>query len=212
MENTKIISKEYYRNHVLCFSELLSPAENTSASDNTSSPENQVPTSETMCIGEVFKANERIAYCESVDKDSARQYCRQIVDTCIAQASAEHPVLQPEQTDLGLALLAVSEQLDARLRGILQAHWRNRNQALSIDLLKQAGALESTTAVYLAYAELARLLCDAINHIPVTPGSGQDPYLSMIIETVEPDIHTSDSLSLRLKPSVFTALEPFFSA
>ena len=165
-----------------------------------------------MCIGEVFRENERIAYCESIDKESARQYCRQIVDTQLARICATQTGLPPEQTSLNQALCAIEAQLDTRLRRLLQAHWQHRNQALSIDILKQAGTFDSTTAVYLAYAELARLLCDAMGYIPVTPHSGQDPYLSMIIETLEPDIHSSDSLSLRLRPSIQTALDQFFSA
>lgn len=206
MENPKIISKEYYRSHELCFTEDASSC----SRDDMSAPVKDA-SSDSMCVGEVFHANERIAYCESVDIDSARQYCRQIVDTLIAQSSAVQATLQPETTELANALITIRDQLDARLQCILQAHWQNDNQALSINVLKQAGSYESTTAVYLAYAELSRLLCDALSHIPLTPRNGQDPYLNLIIETVEPDLHSSESLSLRLKPSIYRALEPFFS-
>ena len=207
MENSKIISKEYYRNHLLSFTEQAMPGYPVSINEHC--PEHAP---ESMCIGEVFHDNERIAYCESTDKDSARQYCRQIVDTQIAHTSAVKPAMQPGITDLAPALTAIREQLDSRLHGILLAHWHNDNKALSINALKQAGMYESTTAVYLAYAELARLLCDALNYIPMPPRNGQDPYLSLIIETVEPELHTSDSLALRLKPAIYQALESFFSA
>ena len=171
-----------------------------------------VPDTEAMCIGEVFQEDERLAYCESIDKDSARQYCRQIVDTRIAQLSAGPSGLPPDQAILVHALHSIEKQLDPRLRHVLQAHWQQQNQAVSIETLKQTGAFDSTTAVYLAFAELARLLCDAMRLMPVTPRSGQDPYLNMIIETLEPDLHSSDSLSLRLRPAIHSALEQFFSA
>lgn len=188
----------------LCASVLM-PANAELTNNSGSAPEK-------MCIGEVFRENERIAYCESIDIESARQYCRQIVDTRIAEISSTQTGLPPDQTNLNQALRSIEEHLDARLRRILQAHWQHQNQALCIDTLKQVGAFDSTTAVYLAYAELARLLCDAMGYIPMTPRSGQDPYLSMIIETLEPDIHSSDSLSLRLRPAIQIALGQFFSA
>jgi hypothetical protein len=203
MENSKIISKEYYRNHLLCFSEALATF-NTGETDCKINADNST---QAICIGEVFRADERIAYCESVDKDSARQYCRQIVDSEIARSSNGRI---PELSDLGDALQKIRNQLDPRLLKLLEAHTQHQNQPISIDTLKQAGNFHSTTAVYLAYAELARLICDALSYIPTAPPTGQDPYLGMIIETVEPDMLSAGSLSLRLTSQFYTALGGFF--
>jgi hypothetical protein len=202
MENTKIISKEYYRNHLLCFSEQPAALNYTTKPTQTAESES-LP----ICIGEVFRADERIAYCESVDRDSARQYCRQIVDGEIAKISSEQAL---NASALAAALLSILNQLDLHLLKLLEAHKLNGNQAISINTLKQAGNFHSTTAVYLAYAELARLLCDTLSYIPTPSPSGQDPYLSMIIETVEPEIDSTGSLSLRLTPFFFHALDDFF--
>ncbi len=205
MENTKNISKEYYRNHLLCFHQQ-----------------------ENICIGEVFetppiegtistdsadalkRSEERIAYCESLDKDSARQYCRQIVDTQIARQNASRQGYCINETSLGNALQSIYAHISFALKQLLEAHFTHDNQALGIEQLQDIGNFNATTEVYLAYAELARLLCDAMGHIPASVHYNQDPYLSMIIDVIEPDVQTSDSLSIRLKQPFYNAVCKIF--
>lgn len=189
-------SQEYYRNHLLMFSEAFSEA----FSDMT-----------TLCIGEVFNQLERIAYCESADLSSARQYCRQIVDDSLARRSAERSGLHPDQAQLNKAIASIAPQIDSALEHLLTTHRTHQNTPLNIETLKRNGGFHSTTDVFLAYAEFARKLCDAMSHNPPTQSTGQDPYLSMVIDVHYPDHLSSESVSLSLKPALFSALGQLIS-
>lgn len=159
-----------------------------------------------LCIGEVFKHDDRIAYCESTDIDNARQYCRQIVDERILVDVAENAHVMPKPEHIVSAMRAINVMAEQPFQGLLSAHLHAHNQPISIEALKSAGQLKSTTAVLLKYAELSRLLCDALAYMPPTQSSGQDSYLGMLIQTEEIDMQDASGVSISLKPAIFEAL------
>ena len=183
-ENDKNVLKEHYRNHLLRYVE-----------------------NEILCIGEVFQEGERLAYCESVNLDSARQYCRQIIDERLYKQSISNTNKVPNLADVIKAMLAIQNQIDERCQLLLKTHLKSENKIMQIDELKTLGRFHSTTDVFLRYAELARLLCDALAYSPNTQSSGQDPFLSLVINSQEPDIKASSGLSISLKPLIFEALQ-----
>ena len=174
---------DHYRNHSLRFVEI-----------------------EKICIGEVFKDDERLAYCESVDIDSARQYCRQIVDEQLNKQSSENLNIKPMLDDFVKAMQAIHNQVDSHCQNLLSTHLKNRNQAIPIDELKIQGGFKSTTAIFLQYADWSRLLCDALAFLPPTQASGKDPYLSLVIHSEEHDVAASSGLSIALMPDIYKAL------
>tara|TARA_R110001592_G_scaffold10098_1_gene52572 strand:+ start:14199 stop:14846 length:648 start_codon:yes stop_codon:yes gene_type:complete len=182
--NNKNTLNEHYRNHLLNFIEI-----------------------EDLCIGEVFKSDERLAYCESVDIDSARQYCRQIIDEHLYDQNMINTNKVPNLDDVVKAMLSIQNQIDESGQLLLNTHLKNKNKMMQIDDLKSLGGLHSTTDVFLRYAQLARLICDALAYLPPVQASGQDPFLSLVIISQEPDINTSSGLSIALKPVIFQALK-----
>jgi hypothetical protein len=183
-ENGTNLVNEHYRNHLLNFIET-----------------------EDLCIGEVFKDGERLAYCESVDVDSARQYCRQIIDEQLYEQNIANTNKAPNLADVIKAMLSIKNQIDERCQLLLTIHLKNENKIMQIDELKTLGKFHSTTDVFLRYAELARLLCDALAYLPSTQASGRDPFLNLVINSQEPDINASSGLSISLKPVIFEALQ-----
>lgn len=174
---------EHYRNHTLCFVD-----------------------SDSMCIGEVFKNDERLAYCESLDIDSARQYCRQIIDVRLNKQSIDNLNIKPEPHDFIKAMLSINAQIGEHCQHLLLTHLENNNQPISIDTLKTHGGFSSTTAVFLQYAEWARLICDALAYLPPSQPSGKDPFLSLVIHYEEPNIEDTCGLAISLTPDIFNAL------
>tara|TARA_R110002167_G_scaffold96811_17_gene256054 strand:+ start:171 stop:797 length:627 start_codon:yes stop_codon:yes gene_type:complete len=159
-----------------------------------------------MCIGEIFKDAERLAYCESIDIESARQYCRQIVDQHLMKQSMSNSHIKPTVKKLTQAMQSIESQTDHHCKKLLTTHLKNKNQAIGIDLLKTQGGFHSTTEVFLSYAAWARSLCDALAYLPSTPTSGKDPYLSLVIHDEETDITASSGLSLSLQADIYQAL------
>lgn len=174
---------EQYRNHLLLFRDQ-----------------------EQLCIGEVFKHAERIAYCESVDMDSARQYCRQIVDQQLFDQISTNSNPLPSIDNIMNAMKSIQEFIEQPFSQIIKAHLLEKNQAISLTKLKNLGQFRSTTAVLLKYADLARQLCDELTYQPPSQSSGQDPYLNMLINIQEPDFDESNGVSISLKPQIFDAL------
>ena len=190
---------EHYRNHQLSFA-----------------------ASNGFCIGEVFKKTEKLAYCEAVDIDSARQYCRQIIDDSLAQDVARNNNSHPSLDDLSHALQSIQAQLGKASKYLLREHLKENNHPIDSDHLKSIGGFTSTTDVMFAYAHFARLLCDALSYVPPHQHSGQDAYLSMAISTHEPSTFDQNALKLSshehkgfkpiglaisLSPPIFTALQ-----
>lgn len=175
--------QESYRHYRLCFCDL-----------------------QKMCIGEIFKDTERLAYCESIDIDSARQYCRQIVDKHLSKQSMNNSQNKPTVKRLTQAIQSIHSQIDHHCKKLLTTHLNNNNQATSIDQLKTQGDFHSTTAVFLSYAEWARSLCDALTYLPPTPTSGKDPYLSLVIQSEEPETSASSNLVIKLQADIYEAL------
>jgi hypothetical protein len=161
---------------------------------------------QTMCIGEIFKGKDRLAYCEALDIESARQYCRQIVDERLIKESMGNVQGKPDLNKLIQAMKSIQEQIDEHCQNLLFTHLKNGNQANSIDQLKTQGGFHSTTAVFLSYAEWARLLCDALTYLPPASSSGKDPFLNMVIHSQESDIYASNSLMIALQPDIYEAL------
>ena len=159
-----------------------------------------------ICVGEVFKETERLAYCESVNIDNARQYCRQIVDERLSKQSLEKSYLKPDAQDLLEAMKAISPQIDKNFANLFKIHIQHKNRPISIETLKNQGGFNSTTAVFLNYAEWARLLCDALTYFPPSQPSGKDPYLGLVIQYTEPKINPDSDLCLSLMPDIYEAL------
>lgn len=175
--------QEHYRNHTLVFL-------NT---DN-------------LCVGEVFLQDERIAYCESTDLDTARQYCRQIVDERLSKESYNNEMEQPSISDFIEAIRQTNEQVDQNCLNLLKIHIRENNQPIAIDELKKQAGFDSTTGVFLQYADWARLVCDALTYFPPILPSGKDPYLGLVINYHEPELESDESLSISLTKDIFIAL------
>ena len=159
-----------------------------------------------ICVGEVFKDTERLAYCESVNIDNARQYCRQIVDERLSKQSFEKAYIKPGTQDLREAMRAISPQIDKNRTNLFRIHIQHKNRPISIETLKTQGGFDSTTAVFLNYAEWARLLCDALTYFPPSQPSGKDPYLGLVIQYSEPETHSDSDLCLSLMPDIYEAL------
>ncbi len=182
-ESSKSTLKEHYRNHLLHYVE-----------------------SEDLCVGEVFKDSERLAYCESLDLESARQYCRQIIDDRFCEQSQSGNQKAPNLDAMITAMRALQNQLDKPCQLLLSSHLKNNNKLIEIDELKTCVGFHSTTEVFLKYAELARLFCDALEYLPPPQASGQDPFIGMMIQYQEPGINSTSGLSISLKPVIFEAL------
>lgn len=183
---------EHYRNHQLTFS-LIND----------------------VCIGEVFKKTEKLAYCEALDLESARQYCRQIVDESLAEDMARNSHSEPSLQNLTHALHAIQAELDIATKHLLREHLKENNAPIESECLKKVGGFSSTTDVMFAYAHFARLLSDALCYVPPHQHSGQDAYLSMAIVTHEPDSYThcqsqthrpQGGLAISLCAPIFNAL------
>ena len=182
---------EYYRNHQLTFS-LIND----------------------VCIGEVFKKTEKRAYCEAVDLESARQYCRQIVDESLSQEVVLNNNLEPNWQSLACALQSIQPELNNAIRYLLREHIKHNNAPIESEALKTVGGFSSTTDVMFAYAEFARLLSDALRYVPPHQHSGQDAYLSMAIITHEPKICSQANKQTDLKQSglAISLTSPIFKA
>jgi hypothetical protein len=175
--------QESYRHYTLCFCDT-----------------------QKMCIGEIFKDTERLAYCEALNIESARQYCRQIVDKHLIKQSVCNSHSKPDVKKITKAMQSIHCQIDHHCQNLLTTHLKNNNRAITIDQLKTQGGFHSTTAVFLSYAEWARLLCDALAYLPPTPSSGKDPYLSLVILSEATEISASSALSIMLQPDIYDAL------
>jgi hypothetical protein len=178
------IAGEYYRNHQLT-----------------------IKRSGTFCIGEVYKCAERVAYCEALDTENARQHCRRIIDESLFQEATKNQKKPPTVQDISRAFLAIQTQDLFLPKQLLLAHLEQNNQTIDSVELKTKAGFNSTTEVMLAYANFARLLCDALNYVPPQPDSGQDAYLSMAIETHKPDPNSAIGLSISLTPIIYSALQ-----
>lgn len=187
-ESHQEIFSEYYRNHRLEFTSLNG-----------------------VCVGEVFK-EEKLAYCEALDLDSARQYCRQIVDEALAQRVAKKNNAAPSLNELSSSLNSIQTQLNKAAKQLLREHIKQNNAPIESGHLKSIGGFKSTTDVMLAYANFARLLSDALCYAPPHKHSGQDAYLSMVIVSHEASNNELDTpmpngLSISLATPIFKALQ-----
>lgn len=182
-ENRHHLISESYRHYSLCFCDTQS-----------------------MCVGEVFKNEQRLAYCEALNLESAQQYCRQIVDKHLSKQTMNNSHSKPLLENLSEAMLAIQSQLDEYCHNLLQIHLNNHNRAITIDQLKSQANFHSTTAVFLTYAQWSRLLCDALTYLPPRPISGKDPYLSYVIHSEEAKFSAEGALSISLQPDIYKAL------
>lgn len=185
IQNTlpKTTLEETYRNH-----QLVSYTENS------------------KCIGEVFKNNTRVANCASENATTTLQHSRLIVDRLLKEKVLARQNSIPTQEQIILGLSAIVKGLSATQTSLFHYLMDHDNQAIPIEKLQKTSKCTTTTDVYLALADVSRMLCDELAYEPPMPLEGRDPFIAMIIEPETDYTNTSASITLKLRANLFSAL------
>lgn len=157
------------------------------------------------CIGELFKNDVRIAYCETTDLSSSLQHLRDIVDNLISKHISERMNAIPSQAELSEAIRLAYPHLSLAEKRLLSHFQSKSRRRFTLEELMMASDSQNTTGISLYMGQLGRMLCDLVGFEPPTPFDGRDPFLAQLIEA-------SENCSNEVKPVTITLTESFTQA
>ncbi|MFT6265640.1 MAG: hypothetical protein ACJAWS_001790 [Oleiphilaceae bacterium] len=158
------------------------------------------------CIGEIYKKNLRIGYCESDSMITALQNVRSIVDKLIKEKMHERKNSVPTKKQFIQALTEALPSLTKAQHSILSYQVIHHNSAIKLEELKIIAGCQTTTDVYFILADFARTLCDELAYEPPAPIEGRDPFLAIILKPEVNYANMDDSIRLQLHAEFFSAL------
>lgn len=159
-----------------------------------------------MWIGEVFKSDTRIAYCEAKDEASSKQHLRAIVDTTIKIKSDERTNLPPSADEISQAIpLAILPGQRALIDYLIQ-HAQNGDQSVPINKLVSLSTCHSTTSLYCLLAEISRAIYDEIGYEPKLAMGERDPFLKMMLDNKNDSCCDEEEITLNLSDTFLNAL------
>lgn len=136
-----------------------------------------------LCIGEAFKQNIRIAYCEGASLDATQQRIRTLVDRHIKD---EIKLRSNEEPDFELWYMSTMQILFNATRqekDVLHKLSQSQECFVNITELANHAMLSNTAKVNYLLSEFARKICDFIPYEPPYPANGRDPYLALVCES-----------------------------
>lgn len=157
-------------------------------------------------VGEIFKDNVRIAYCEASGQASSLQHLRNIVDDLIQDAIDERKNAIPSQAELSNAIQSCFSHLPDALKQFVE-HIRIHHESLfNMEQLSKITGYKSTTDISLLLAQFARTVCDVVAYEPPAQIDGRDPYLAILLEVNENCPNTKNPITLALKQNFLQAI------
>ncbi len=131
--------------------------------------------------GKIWKHNKSVGEIEGDSLEIILQNLRDQVDKIIDERLENRKAKKPTQGEIVDAFKAVENKIPEIQKDVLLKHANAADSCLTINQIQKMADFDSTTEALLAYACIAKRLCDEIGYWPHAT-SGQDPALSIILE------------------------------